>query len=156
MQNQSQFIHFLIEAKRQTYAAGGEHSAPSRPHSRDLRYENGDYAYIDTYLGDLDFIGEEAVWLRGSPIWSMNYYGYLLTDDLPEGFIHCLKGALLLVPEEAPYRGPASYTEGSLEYRCAWQGDMDCYEGKECILSDGQEIYRLVFHGGRVREAVPA
>ncbi len=151
MENQSQFVRFLIEAKKNTYAAGGKLSAPSRPGSKDLFFQQGDYSYLDTYLGDLDFIGEEAVWREGKPLWGMNYYGIMLTDEIPEEFSHCLKGALSRVPEEAPFRGPASFQYGELGYICHWNGNVDRFEGSEEILDNGKGIYRLVFHGGSLR-----
>jgi hypothetical protein len=151
MENQSQFVQFLIEAKKNTYAGDGKLSAPSRPVSKDLAFEQGDYLYIDTYLGSLDFIGEEAVWQQQKPIWAMNYYGVMLTDQIPEGFSKCLKGALLNAPLEAPFRGPDHYYDGSLKYTCTWKGDIERFEGIEQIRYSGKEIYRLVFHGGSIR-----
>ncbi len=153
MENQDQFVRFLVEAKKNTYAGGGELSAPSRPASKDLSFRQGDYTYIDTYLGDLDFIGEEAVWHKGKPLWGMNYYGAMLVKAVPEEFSRCLKAALSSVPLEAPFRGPASFQYGSLQYNCEWSGDVDQFEGHEHILENGKEIYRLVFHGGSLRQA---
>jgi len=141
----------LIEAKKNTYTGDGELSAPSRPGSKDLSFRQGDYLYIDTYLGNLDFIGEEAVWHQDKPIWSMNYYGVKMADQVPEGFKRCLKGALLKAPVEAPYRGPARYSGAGLEYICSWKGDIELFEGKEQIMENGRVIYRLVFHEGAIR-----
>lgn len=151
MENQSHFVQFLIEAKKSTYAADGKLSASSRPGSKDLSFQQGDYTYLDTYLGDLDFIGEEVVWRQGKPLWGMNYYGIMLVAEVPQEFSHCLKGALSSVSPEAPFRGPASFQYGSLHYICKWKGDIDRFEGNEQILENGKEIYRLVFHGGSLR-----
>ena len=151
MENQAQFVQFLIEAKKNTYAGDGKLSSSSRPASKDLSFQQGDYLYLDTYLGSMDFIGEEAVWHRQQPIWAMNYYGKMLTDDVPDGFSHCLKGALLKAPVEAPFRGPARFQDGRFDYICQWEGNLDEFEGSEQILVDGKEIYRLVFHGGSLR-----
>ena len=151
MENQTQFIQFLIEAKKNTYASDGKLSTPSRPDSKDLLFQQGAYLYIDTYLGSLDFIGEEAVWHQQRPIWAMNYYGTTLTDEVPEGFSHCLKGALQNVPVEAPYRGPAYFRDGPFEYTCILKGSVDQFDGTEKILLGGKEIYRLIFHGGSLR-----
>ena len=151
MDDQAQFVRFLVEAKKNTYAGDGKLSAPSRPGSKDLSFQQGNYLYIDTYLGSLDFIGEEAVWQHQKPIWAMNYYGVMLTDEVPDGFSQCLKGALQNVPPEAPFRGPTHYLVSELEYTCTWRGDIDQFEGVEQILLNGKEIYRLVFHGGSIR-----
>ncbi len=117
MENQAEFVHFLIEAKQHTYAASGKLAAPSRPGSKDLSYQRGDYFYLDTYLGDLDFAGEEAVWLKGKATWAMNYYGVMLAEHIPDDFSHCLKGALMKAIARGPHawagafrlRGPALY-----------------------------------------------
>ena len=151
IENQTRFVQFLIQAKKNTYANDGKLSAPSRPSSKDLLFQQGDYSYIDTYLGSVDFIGEEAVWHQKEPIWAMNYYGTMLTVEVPEGFSHCLKGALQNVLVEAPYRGPAYFRDGPFEYSCNWKGSVDQFEGTEKILQSGTEIYRLTFHGGSLR-----
>jgi len=154
MENQSEFVQFLIQAKKNTYAGDGTLSAPSRPASKDLMFKQGDYLYIDTYLGSLDFIGEEAVWYRQEPLWAMNYYGMMLTDVVPEGFSQCLKGALLNAPLDAPFRGPNHFQEGVFEYTCQWKGDLDQFVGTEQIFNSGKAIYQLTFHGGRLRYIV--
>ena len=145
------FVPFLIRAKQHTYAAGGAVVASSRPHSKDLRYAEGSYLYLDTYLGDEDFIGEEAVWQDELPIWGMNYYGWMKAGEIPDGFSECLKGALMAVPEEAPFRGPAEFRRGEFVYRCEWQGEVMRFAGREEILHRNVSIYELVFHGGAVR-----
>ena len=151
MENQSEFVQFLIQAKKNTYAGDGTLSAPSRPASKDLLFQQADYLYLDTYLGSVDFIGEEAVWHHQEPLWAMNYYGTMLTDEIPEGFSHCLKGALQNIPVEAPYRGPAHFQDGPFEYTCLWKGDLDQFEGTEQICMNGKAIYQLTFHGGSLR-----
>jgi hypothetical protein len=59
---------FLIRAKRATYAAHGAETAPSRPNSHDLRYAEENLTYIDSYLGESCFAGEEAVWRDDLPL----------------------------------------------------------------------------------------
>ena len=29
-------------------------------------------------------MGQETVWLRGEPVWAMNYYGYVLRPNLTD------------------------------------------------------------------------
>ena len=147
---QELFITFLIHAKQHTYAAGGELSASSRPASHDLQYSEGDVLYIDTYLGGFHFIGEEAVWEKGLPVWGMNYYGKMLVEKVPEGFGEFLKSALMRVPRETPFRGPKDHSVGNYAYHCVWKGDLKHFEGTEEISLDGKAIYQLGFHGGEV------
>lgn len=144
------FIPFLIRAKQATYAGGGAEVRPSRPNSHDLHYAEGNLTYIDTYLGGYKFIGEEAVWADGSPFWSMNYYGWMLVPEIPEGFSSFLKDALKQAPTDAPFRGPTYWAQGLFEYRCQWSGDISLFHGEEEIRYHGGPIYRLLFHGGQI------
>lgn len=141
---------FLVRAKRATYAAGMAPSAPSRPHSKDLHFAEGPWRYIDTYLGDVNFIGEEAVWKEDTAVWGMNYYGWMLVDTIPGGFSDCLKGALNSLPVETPYRGPVEFHLNEFTYRCHWEGTPECFRGEESISQNDQVIYRLYFHGGQI------
>jgi hypothetical protein len=146
-----QFTLFLVRAKKNTYAAGDAGMvASSRPASHDLAYQEGDLAYLDTYLGGFAFIGEEAVWCGGQPLWGMNYYGTMTVAEIPEGFSDFLKLALRSIPTDAPYRGPAYFSEGAFTYTCRWDGSLGRFKGQEAIALAGQEIYILNFHGGRI------
>lgn len=146
-----EMIAFLLEAKRKTYAADGPHAPSSRPASVDLVYQNGDFYYLDSYLGGFRFLGEEAVWHKGQPLWGMNYYGWMAVAEIPAGFGEFLKQALLEVPAEAPYRGPSYFTAGEFEYYCQSQGSPESFEGRETIEQAGVPVYELVFHGGAIQ-----
>lgn len=144
------FLPFLLRAKKNTYASGRAPDASSRPGSHDLSYAEEPYLYIDTYLGGFAFVGEEAVWYAGNPIWGMNYYGTMLVPEIPEGFSPFLKQALLNVPLEATFRGPARFTDGKFLYQCSYTGDPVLFKGEELICLNENLIYRLDFHGGEV------
>jgi hypothetical protein len=150
MQLNAEFVKFLLTAKQATYAGGGPHAAASRPASADLHFQQGDYLYIDTYLGARNFAGEEAVWWQGTPAWAMNYYGWMLCAEIPVGFGEFLKAALRRAPAQAPFRGPQAYGDGPFEFLCRWQGDLARFTGEEEIRWQGEVIYRLVFHGGNI------
>lgn len=153
IQDIPEFIPFLLRAKRATYAAGDQGKvASSRTNSKDLAYTEGDFAYLDTYLGGYAFIGEEAIWFRGQPLWGMNYSGTLTVPEVPEGFSHFLKESLLRVPADAPYRGPALYEENGFTFTCQWEGEPAFFTGSETIAFRGQVIYKLNFHGGLIIE----
>ncbi len=144
---QDRTLTFLLQAKKSTYAAGGSETNPSRPNSHDLRYDEGEYTYIDTYLGSKCFTGEEAIWSRNMPLWAMNYSGRVLDDRFDGDF---LKRALLQVPPERPFRGPETYQEGSMRYVCNVNGDDHWFHGYEEILLGDERIYECFFHGGVV------
>ena len=146
--SQKDIIPFLLRAKKATYAGKGPETASSRPGSHDLQFREGEMLYIDSYLGGERFAGEEAVWNHGTPVWSMNYAGRV-TDPVFSGDF--LKEALLRVPAETPYRGPARYDSGDYAYRCEVSGDFAWFQGRESIAFHGQEIYECFFHGGLIR-----
>ena len=144
---EDRLLDFLLRAKRSTYAAKAAECTPSRPNSHDLSYAEGDYLYLDTYLGGERFSGEEAVWFNGTPTWAMNYSGRVLDGRFNGDF---LKHALLLVPAERPYRGPEAYQEGNLSYACHVTGSPDWYQGYEEIRFEDALVYECFFHGGSV------
>ena len=150
MLNSPEFLQFLLLAKKSTYASGSGSIGSSRPASSDLKFAQGDFLYFDTYLGSRDFIGEEAVWFRGQPIWGMNYHGIMSIETIPDGFSEILHTALKLAPAGAPYRGPAELTLGDWRYTCQWQGSIDRFLGSERIDHLGQPVYDLFFQGGRI------
>ena len=143
-----ELVDFLIKAKQATYAGKGAETAPSRVKSHDLIYREGEYMYYDTYLGGDRFAGEEALWISEVPYWSMNYVGRVTGDNFSGDF---LKEALLRVPEDKPFRGPAEYTDGDYGYQCSIDGDFDWFQGKEIISYKGDMIYECYFHGGLIK-----
>ena len=141
-------VSFLIRAKRATYAGHGAEAEPSRPASHDLYYREDDFYYHDTYLGGEKFCGEEALWVKNAPVWSMNYAGRVIAQGFNGDF---LKEALAAVPRETPFRGPALYQKGAYSYHCLVSGDFEWYEGDEEIFSDGVKVFECRFHGGIIR-----
>ena len=148
--HENQFVKFLIKAKQNSYAGGGVLTQASRIASKDLAFREGDWSYLDSYLGDFHFIGEEAVWYDRKPIWGMNYYGRMLVEKIPPGFGEFLKSALLQVTSEMPYRGPEELVGPVFTYTCSVEGGLECFRGKEFITMQGKRIYQLFFHGGEI------
>ncbi len=144
----SELIEFLIRAKKATYAGKGGESEPSRPASHDLEYREGNLFYYDSYLGGESFAGEEALWIDDKPFWSMNYLGRVIGENFSGDF---LKNALLNVPYEMLFRGPARFQEEKYTYECIVSGDFEWFHGKETITYDSEEIYECIFHGGRIK-----
>lgn len=135
---------FLLRAKRHTYAARAAECAPCRLGSHDYRWQEGDFLYIDSWLGGERFAGEEAVWQADRSIWAMNYAGRTLDASFSGDF---LKEALMRVPEDAPFRGPALFTRGDYTYHCGVQGDSSWFCGEEEIYCAGKKVYICRFHG---------
>lgn len=138
-------IKFLIKAKKNTYAGKGPETTPSKPNSHDFIFEEGDYMYYDTYFGGTRFVGEEALWIKDKPIWSMNYAGRVIGENFNGDF---LKEALLNVPFDKPFRGPNIYMRGDYTYKCEIDGEFEWFQGYEYILYNDRKIYECHFHGG--------
>ncbi len=141
---------FLVEAKRATYAGNG--SKKRLPDgSKELIYEKDNLRYKDKYFGSKSFSGQEIVFNKGKPIWSMNYCGksfknLLFTKKL---FIF-LKKTLSEVTESLPFRGPKKFIEGIWKYENKWQGDLKKFKGKEKIFYKNKLVYKLEYFGGYV------
>lgn len=146
--SRSELSDFLVKAKCRTYAAKAAEEIPARPGSHDFRYEEGDFLYLDTYLGGECFMGEEAVWNKGIPVYGMNYCGRTMNPHFNGDF---LKAALLAVPKEQPFRGPAFYQENAYLYSCKICGDMDWFQGNEEIYYNNLSVYECCFHGGKIK-----
>lgn len=145
IETDEEIIDFLCKAKKLTYAGGGYKTQSSRPNSHDLKYSEGDFKYIDTYLGSERFIGEEALWINDVPFWAMNYSGRVIGDGFSGGF---LKEVLSAVPKEYPYRGPMVYQNGDYQYHCIVEGDFEWFKGYEEIYMNNVKVYECIFHGG--------
>ena len=140
----NEIVDFLIKAKKATYAGKGPETTSSRPKSHDLQYEENNLKYIDTYLGGVQFAGEEALWNNDVPFWSMNYMGRVLADGFSGDF---LKEALSSVPKDMPYRGPVRHENGNYLYKCSVEGDFNWFTGYEEIYCNDVKIYECYFHG---------
>lgn len=142
-----------MRAKAATYVGSGEFAAPSRTGSHDLRFREGELRYQDSYFGDADFLGQEVAHLGHTPIWGMNYYGFLLTPELLDaaGAGRLIKRALTQLYAEGRFLGGFSYQGDDLVYIDENNGTVDRFTGSERIsTSDGTLCYRLHYHGGRI------
>lgn len=141
------YIDFLLRAKKNTYANNTGQVASSRPSSYDLKYQEGDLIYIDSYLGTHLFSGEEAIWEKNNPVWAMNYSGRVLSENFSS---KVFKRALMNPTEQYPWRGQPIYREGDYTYVMDVQGDFDWFSGKEMLYFQDELTYELLFHGGKV------
>ncbi len=144
---------FLVRAKTSTYASGGEGGeAVLADGCKELTFQEGDFRYRDRYFGFDPFVGEEVVWQGDRVVWAMNYYGAVSSEVVPGGQVYeFLQKALKQVTPDRPFRGPRYLKEGDWEYTDESQGTLEQFAGVERICYQGQEIYRLDYHGGRVQ-----
>jgi hypothetical protein len=144
---------FIVKAKAATYVGGGAKSPSCRPASHDLQFRNGDFAYLDSYFGGTDFIGQEVVYYQGRPVWAMNYYGRILRPDTIEaaeaGSI--IQRSLSEMYKEERFLGGFEYDTGDGVYTDTSEGDVASFAGKEWITREGIVVYDLVYHGGLIK-----
>jgi hypothetical protein len=143
---------FIIRAKQATYVGGGQKLLPYRLGSHDLQFIEGDWAYHDSYLGENDFVGEEAVYHKGKIVWAMNYFGRILMPDqitsAQAGAM--IKSSLTRMYGEGRFLGGFVHSEGDLTYVDSSEGDIVFFTGREHIRRDKDVVYELVYHGGLV------
>jgi hypothetical protein len=144
----------IVKAKADTYVGGGVKVEPSRLGSHDLSWSDGPWRYLDSYFGGTDFIGQETLWLEGSPIWAMNYYGYIRRPDLIDGSRagETIKAALSSMYREGRFLGGFQWDSPHGQYIDQSSGDPTHFHGREVILVEGVEAYALDYFGGLVKE----
>ena len=144
---------FLVKAKIATYASEGEaNERVLEDGAKELTFESDDFKYRDRYYGFNPFVGEEIVWQNNKIVWSMNYYGKIISLTVSAKQIYeFLKSAMRQIKEDRPFRGPNNFKSGDFEYIDESTGDVNDFSGTERILFKGQEIYILFYHGGIVK-----
>ena len=162
---------FIVAAKRATYVGGGHPAPASRLGAHDLVFEDGTFAYRDSYFGGTDFLGEEVVWQtrgwssqrfddgsiqskeNGIPVWAMNYYGYVLRPDLIDAGRAgaTIKAALSAMYAEGRFLGGFDWQGPHGSYVDRSEGDAAHFHGREQILVGGIEAYALDYHGGLIK-----
>jgi hypothetical protein len=144
---------FIVKAKAATYVGDGAKGPSCRPGSHDLQLHDGDFAYLDSYFGGVDFIGEEVVYYKGEPAWAMNYYGRILEPETiaaaEAGRI--IKQSLSAMYQEGRFLGGFEYDTGDGVYTDISEGDAAAFTGKEWITRAGVRVYELVYHGGLIK-----
>lgn len=144
--HQEQLIQFLCRAKKEVGAHNSVMS--SRPNTQDYVYEQDEFKYMDTCLGNQQIVGEEAIWYQEQPVWGMNYTGRVVSEGFDADF---LKEVLKTVTEEMPYRGPKYLELGEYTYQCRVEGAFDWFVGCEKIFYKGKKVYEAMFQGGNIQ-----
>ena len=149
-----ELLGFILRAKASTYVGGGRKLLPYRLGSHDLQYMEGDWAYHDSYLGENDFIGEEAIYYQGKVVWAMNYFGRILRQDritsAQAGQV--IQHSLSRMYAEGRFLGGFEHQDGDFTYVDTNSGDVTFFTGREVITRDDEVVYELVYHGGIVKE----
>ncbi|MCJ8325125.1 MAG: hypothetical protein HRU29_16130 [Rhizobiales bacterium] len=145
---------FIVAAKAACYVGEGNHVGPCRLGAHDLRFDDGDWRYLDSYFGGTNFIGQEVVWHNNAPVWAMNYYGYILRPDLinAEKAGNVIKLSLGLLYEQNRFLGGFEHFVGEYLYHDNNEGQVTSFRGVETISRQGIEAYKLEYHGGVIKD----
>ncbi|MCB8976325.1 MAG: hypothetical protein H6657_02745 [Ardenticatenaceae bacterium] len=144
---------FIVRAKAYAYVGNGSASLAYRPGSHDIQYHETNFAYIDSYFGGTDFLGQEVVYFHGTPVWAMNYYGKILRPDLYSGAQagQVIKESLSLLYQDGRFLGPFTHETANGIYFDTNDGDVFSFTGYEWIELDREKVYDLHYHGGLVK-----
>lgn len=153
MINQKDLCEFLVKAKKATYASGDSaKKIIEADKSTTMIFEEGDWKYQDNYFGGEPYGGREVVFFQNLPVYIMVYYGWVVEGASDINAVYkTLQGALTLIPEDKPFRGPEKYNQDGAEYSNFFEGEIDNFFGEEIITAkDGKEIYKAKYIGGLV------
>jgi len=152
----NELAHFLVEAKRSTYATHGDKASVAAvlAGSKQLEHCVGELTYRDIYFGMFRFAGQEVVSRNELPIWTMVYAGGstdAISDQEAITVFEFLRQALRLVSPDRPFRGPSTFKSGELHYFDESEGNVTAFHGTERITRSGTLVYRLDYAGGLIR-----
>lgn len=153
MIDQNELCKFLVKAKKATYAAGDNaKKIVQADKSTTLIFEDGDWKYHDNYFGGEPYGGREVVFFQNQPVYIMVYYGWVSESVIDFSKTYkVLQGALALIPEDKPFRGPKKYSQDGLEYVNVFEGEIGNFSGEETITAvDEEKIYQAKYIGGLV------
>ncbi|MCK6076570.1 DUF5680 domain-containing protein [Paenibacillus silvae] len=147
-----EFLDFLVEAKKLTYASVGDDFSeePLLDGSIQLEYTRGSFYYRDIYFGTFFFSGLETVYSNGTPIWTMSYSGGVSKKymDQTKVIYLFLQNALKSVTLDSPFRGPSTFSSQSFTYVNQCEGNYELFVGNEAVLENGENVYTLHYSGG--------
>ena len=152
--NIKQLSKFLVKAKINTYTSSGEGGEKVLfDGSKEFEFIEGEFKYRDSYFGLNFFVGEEIVWKSGKTVWGMNYYGKIVSQTVsPRQIYQFLQEALRKIPENKPFRGPQRFQKDNFKYFNKTKGTVEKFEGEEMIFHKGISVYKLIYHGGIIKE----
>jgi hypothetical protein len=154
--SQAQLLNFLAKAKQNTYPSDNVEYVvePELEGSKQFEFAEGDFYYRDIYYGNNFFVGQEVVYFKQVPIWSMTYSGGMTVEaheKAEEAVFMFLKEALKRVSLECPLRGPKQMDYDKFRYKNAYVGNLGRFCGLEQIFFEEQEVYQLNYIGGLIK-----
>jgi len=143
---------FLVEAKKNTYAADGKEVGPERKGFKEFEYRRGKWYYKDSYVGFFMAHGQEVVRYEEKPVWVMSYSGGMKEDfqndiEFAKETFSFLKKALSKVEESRPFRGPRLFEKNGFIYMNEYYGDIKNFRGIELINCKGKNVFKQNYIG---------
>lgn len=146
---------FLIDSNNAGYATGEEKKwIKESDDSTTIPFEKDLWRSHDNFFGGEPYGGRVIVSYDGKPYWIMVYYGWVIADVDTNPVYDVLRGALMEMPKDYPYRGPREYKKGEYIYTNTWEGGVERYSGEEIIRQNGKMIYKANYMGGLVDQRV--
>jgi hypothetical protein len=144
--------NFLVKAKRNKYGKKKEsNSKILNDGSQYYEYNEYNYSFQEKKYGNNPFSGQEVVYKNGNPIWSMNYYGEILDNNIDcKIFQDFLLRALKLVMKDMPYRGPSKFSSRDWTYSINIDGSIKKFRGEEKVYYNNKNVFTLYVHGGNL------
>lgn len=138
---------FLVAAKKSTYASWNSANKIKEDNkSTTLIFEKWDWKYHDNYFWWEPYGGREVVFFKGSPVYIMVYYGWVeKTVNNIWDVYKTLQWALLLIPENNPYRWPEEYKTWDYLYSNKFVWDVSNFSWDEKITLKWKEIYKAKY-----------
>lgn len=142
---------FLVESNKAGYAGGDEKKWTKEPDgSTTIPFAKGQWRSHDNFFGGEPYGGRMVVFKDEQAVWMMVYYGWVAEGVSADPVYGVLRGALMGMPEDYPYRGPEEFKQGEYTYKNKWNGELDRFSGEEEITQDGKVIYKANYFGGLV------
>lgn len=149
--NKTSLKKFLIANNKAGYAGGEEKKwIKEGDGSTTIPFKLGEWESHDNFFGGEPYGGRTVIFYKRKPVWIMVYYGWVTEGIQPDSVYKVLRAALMRMPENAPFRGPKRYKDGTLTYTNKWTGGIDRFSGEERITQRKKLIYKANYMGGWV------
>lgn len=142
-----ELLAFIWQAKKSTYAINGDvYIADGMRH---FTFKDGFYRFEDRKIGEQYYSGQEVVYKKSEPIWTMAYSGGVISQTVSAVAIYAfLRESLLKEENRNILRGPSFYQKENFFYLNEIEGEIGRFHGREYIRVDGQTVYELHYSGG--------
>src|SRR3989344_727748 len=147
---------FLKNSSGHTYAGNGREIKPQRPGFIELEYREGDWYMRDSYTGHFQAPGMTVVYFKNLPVWTCAYGGQVIKKyygQTKEIFTFLKKALLrkdLKKADDVPVRGPSHFAEKPWKYAFHFEGNLECFYGREKIFLNKDLVFYQDVTGGLV------